>query len=643
MARDDTIDQARITNQAKGGLFGGTFNSSGLDLNVRAVMMDFRWTTSVDGSQPATTLTYAFPASTSDYLSVAGYPATQEVNANFSPTTSLQQQAILAALGQVSSYTKLTFTAANSALASDATLRFTNYNSSGSESRFPPNNGSYSPSDSRDAGDTFLGQNGAITDAKFYGSDGFLTIAHELGHAFGLKHGHDGSYNGMLASIVNDNEFSVMTYASYLGSNTSSGATAATQGSSPQSYMMYDIAALQAYYGANFSKVASTVTYRWDSTGQEFINGTPAANAGASSTGKIFTTVWTEGAAATYDFSNFNDNGTIDLRPGQWSKVSLSQLADLNSQAESGTAAFQAQGNVYNALLFNSDLRSEVSNVLVGNGNDRVTGNDLNNTISLGRGNDTVDGAGGTNTVVLSAAARNFAFTITAGSPTYTSLDKTSFFGSDSFVNVQRVQFSDQVIDTSSFLRTSALPAAQISQLADVYIGYFNRAPDAIGLSFWGSQLANGNSLTSIANGISAAPEAVASYPETLSIQAFVTVVYNNVLGRNPDQSGISFWQSQLGSGAVTKGGLVLSIVQSAQQQSGTPDSIFLTNKQSVGLHFALAQGLNDGAWARTVMSSVNGTAASVSAANAQTDTFAATAASASGTELVVKIVGIVA
>jgi hypothetical protein len=61
-----------------------------------------------------------------------------------------------------------------------------------------------------------------------------------------------------------------------------------------------------------------------------------------------------------------------------------------------------------------------------------------------------------------------------------------------------------------------------------------------------------------------------------------------------------------------------------------------------VGAHFALTQGLNNAAWARTVEAGVNGTAASVTAANAQTDAFAAIAATPATSELVVQIVGLV-
>src|SRR5262249_33032970 len=214
---------------------------------------------------------------------------------SFQPLTAAQQAAVKTGLDLVTSYTNLTFVPVASGLARDATLRFAQYNQGGSESRFPPNNGPYSPSDSRDAGDTFLGGN-ANAPANFFGTDDFNTIIHEMGHAFGLKHGHDPTYNGALAPQFNDNEFSVMTYASYFGADTSN-ATEARLGSSPQSYMMFDIAALQAYYGANFSKAGTRAVYRWDpATGQQFINGIRAPDTGVTATNKIFSTVWTMGA-----------------------------------------------------------------------------------------------------------------------------------------------------------------------------------------------------------------------------------------------------------------------------------------------------------------------------------------------------------
>ena len=65
-------------------------------------------------------------------------------------------------------------------------------------------------------------------------------------------------------------EFSLMNYPNYIGS-TEGFQTAST---SPQSFMMYDIAALQHMYGANFDRVGQTGTYSWSATtGDGFIDG----------------------------------------------------------------------------------------------------------------------------------------------------------------------------------------------------------------------------------------------------------------------------------------------------------------------------------------------------------------------------------
>ena len=396
----DTDPTGSIVSTPKGGLFGGPFNSSGLDPNVRAVMMDYRWTSSFGGSIAATQIPYSFPGSAADFLVVAGYPEAGLIS-TFKPATPAQQAATRTAFGLVASYTNLAFVEVSSGLASASTFRFASTNPADGSSRaaFPANNGVYSPSDSRVAGDVWLSDANGSPPASYFGTDGFNTILHEMGHAFGLKHGHDDSYNGALAPDVNDNEFSVMTYASYMGADVS-GATEARLGSSPQSYMMYDIAALQAYYGANFSAAGTIATYTWDAaTGQENINGAVAPNTGTTATNKIFSTVWTQGATTTYDLSNFQGDQVDDMRPGQWLNFSKKQIADLNSDAAAGTAKYNnlAQGNIYNALLYNGDTRSEISDLVTGSGDDKITGNELDNVISGNAGEDSLDGGAGTN------------------------------------------------------------------------------------------------------------------------------------------------------------------------------------------------------------------------------------------------------
>ena len=63
MATDTDNDGTSIYSTPKGGLYGGPLDPAGLDPNVQATLMGFRWTTSFEGSQPATTIHYSFPTS----------------------------------------------------------------------------------------------------------------------------------------------------------------------------------------------------------------------------------------------------------------------------------------------------------------------------------------------------------------------------------------------------------------------------------------------------------------------------------------------------------------------------------------------------------------------------------------------------
>jgi hypothetical protein len=452
MANDEPT--SGIVSTPKGGLYGGIFDPTGLgiDPNTLALLVDARWTTTFEGPIPATTIPYAFPAQASDYTSGTNYPGPQYLT-GFAQLTADQMAASKTSFDLVESYTNLVFVPAASGFASDAAIRVSQTGyidpqvGAASWGSFPYYGGAA-------AGDLFLGSNGGVP-SQFFGTDGFNTIMHELGHTLGLKHGHDPSPNGTLAPQYNDNEFSVMTYASYLGANTS-GATEAWLGSSPQSYMMFDIAALQALYGANFSKVGSRATYTWDNaTGQEFINGRNAPDTGVTSTHKIFSTVWTAGAVTTYDLSNFSDNQVDDLRPGHWLTFSHAQIADLNNQAATGSPQFQAQGNVYNSLLYHGNTDSEITTLITGIGNDTLIGNDLDNVLNAGAGNDSIVAGTGDDIMIGGAGADSIYFhfgngIISSGhdilrdTPANLNGDQVWGFGSGftSAVDIQGVQFN---------------------------------------------------------------------------------------------------------------------------------------------------------------------------------------------------------
>jgi hypothetical protein len=255
-------------------------------------------------------------------------------------------------------------------------------------------------------------------------------------------------------------------------------------------------------------------------------------------------------------------------------------------------------------------------------------------------GDDLIIGSSGVNNAYYNGNAGGYGVRVTSGVSSVTVIDKTGAEGTDSLVGIQNLKFIDQTMDTGWFTKTAALSPAQVVQLTELYIASFNRAPDALGLDYWGSQLKDGMSLQAIAKSFFAQPEAAAAYPSSQSTETFITKVYNNVLNRGPDAGGLAYWSGELQSGHISKDSFLLAVINGAS--AGSADGQILANKELVGAHFALTQGLNNLGWANLVMTNVNATAASVTAANAQTDAFAGVAA-ASATEIVVQIVGIAA
>ncbi|HEX2725400.1 MAG TPA: M10 family metallopeptidase, partial [Beijerinckiaceae bacterium] len=336
-------------------------------------------------------LTYAFPDMAGDFEA-----GNLEVGLGFVPASLNQMQAARYLLEGFSPY------AGGPRMGLTAVEQFTNLSISdagfdGADIRISRSPGAnptayaYYPDAAPFGGDVWFGTRYNYGDPRL-GTYSYQTMAHELGHALGLKHGHVGGgvANVALSPDRDTLEFSVMTYKSYVG-HPMDGYSNETYGY-PQTYMMYDIAALQAMYGANFGANSGNTVYRWDAkTGETFVNG---VGQGAPGTGlggysnRVFLTIWDGGGIDTYDFSNSTDDASIDLTPGSWSAFSNAQRAYL------GMGNY-ARGNVFNALQYQDDPRSLIENATGGSGSDTIRGNAAANTLVGQRGNDTLFGHDG--------------------------------------------------------------------------------------------------------------------------------------------------------------------------------------------------------------------------------------------------------
>ncbi|GGC18730.1 hypothetical protein GCM10011363_39200 [Marivita lacus] len=130
-------------------------------------------------------------------------------------------------------------------------------------------------------------------------------------------------------------------------------------------------------------------------------------------------------------------------------------------------------------------------------------------------------------------------------------------------------------------------------QLAAIYIGYYDRAADPVGEDFWEGAVANPNlSLADIATDFATQPETLIAYPflsdpTAEEANAFITEVYLNLFNRAPDQAGLEFWSEALlaaidGTGTLTVGEIILSIIEGAQDSEEGNDRATILNKIEV-------------------------------------------------------------
>lgn len=182
---------------------------------------------------------------------------------------------------------------------------------------------------------------------------------------------------------------------------------------------------------------------------------------------------------------------------------------------------------------------------------------------------------------------------------------------------------------------------AAIDDITNLYVGYFNRAPDPAGLNFWVTQYtALGQTpaaLSGIANSFSQVPEATNLYgflsaPLIGSPTSFLASVYSNLFGRVIDAAGSAYWAGQLALPGAAVGRIIINIISGAQGD----DALVVANKSLVGKSFAQTlintnTAFNAGL-AATALTGVTKDAATATAKILANDTaIAATAGSAGG------------
>jgi hypothetical protein len=190
------------------------------------------------------------------------------------------------------------------------------------------------------------------------GGEGYATIAHELGHALGLEHTFEGK---VLPSQYDDVFHSIMSYTQPDHAYVDEDKDGLFEVLEPQSYALYDVAALQTVYGANIMTNRGDDSYVISYESHEVM------------------TIWDAGGHDTIDLSKTDGKSMIDLHSGSINSADMKDDEAYWTGEDNLTIA-------YGVII---------EDLLTGSGDDTVMDNEVDNRIETGAGDDAIYLGGG--------------------------------------------------------------------------------------------------------------------------------------------------------------------------------------------------------------------------------------------------------
>ena len=390
--------------------------------------------------------------------------------------------------------------------------------------------------------------------------------AHEIGHVLGLKHpfSHADANGGVdegpyLVGGEDDTLWTVMSYSS----------------SVPLEYLEYspfDLASLQYLYGIDPAARSGNDTYAISDSSANFI--------------------WDGAGIDTLSASGLTQPVTVYLEPGHWGYVG------------------QKAAMISSAGQITSNVGTVIENLAGGAGGDSLFGNGADNVVTGNAGNDTIDGGAGDDTIDGGAGIDSYAFTgnrsqyiLTTTVAGYRAQDNApGRDGTDLLAAVETLAFADSTVDLTMAQRAAGVSPSELKTLEELYVGFFNRIPEAAGLGYWIGQVQSGVTLRNVADQFYSAGVQFGVYSESMTEPQFITAIYANVLGRAgdnaPNEKEIGYWQEWLHTGTNSKGAMVLQMLSDCHTWFVGDPVVgwvvdLLDNKAEVADCFAVQQGLS--------------------------------------------------
>ena len=411
-----------------------------------ALIVGSKWGTGPAGT--GATLTFSFPASlevfdTSD--NVAGNYNAAEVTQSgfatylkgFSAFSAEAQTGAREVLQSWANIANLSFTEVTANSTEAGVLRFAN--------SAPPGMGATTygvssfPQDFAGAGDTWMNSAFSFPEGWAAGTQNFLTLLHEVGHALGLKHPHDAGMggspgwpaNGVVLPFTGTDTLTTQSTQSMVMAYNDIPTLASVGGLSlqsdfaPTTPMRYDIAAMQYLYGPNTTYNAGDTIYTFDGIA------------------RYNQTLWDAGGNDTIAATGAREV-IINLQSATWSQLGA-PVTFSTRNADLSVASLQSQ-YTDPATVFIYDTVT-IENAIGGDGNDVLGGNAVANKLQGGAGNDRMVGLEGIDTAIYSGARSDYTLSLVADAAGITTVTDNRSSGVsdgvDSLRTIERIKFTD--------------------------------------------------------------------------------------------------------------------------------------------------------------------------------------------------------
>lgn len=131
------------------------------------------------------------------------------------------------------------------------------------------------------------------------------------------------------------------------------------------------------------------------------------------------------------------------------------------------------------------------------------------------------------------------------------------------------------------------MATTNVAAIQKLYVAYFNRPADPIGLDSWVKAMGNGATVDQIAAAFAGSDEYKATYAGLNDVQT-IAAIYQNLFGREADVDGLKFWVGQLQAGSYTIDQAV-QIISDSALASNNADGKIVANRVAAATAFTNA------------------------------------------------------